>query len=159
MHNAVTGQHSPRYTSSAAKDKFVTVIYVVNKADQGMFSCLSASGTAELFYIAKSPPTATPKHAWPNTPKHPKKCMASSHELHLRKGSEAKGRPMPGDARTWARASPLSWGRYIQDKVTSFTVSPALADFGRLCCVKFGVSYPLNLECMLWEVGWHLLRC
>lgn len=47
MHNAVTGQNSPRYISSAAKDKFDTVIYVVNKADQAMFPFLSASGTAQ----------------------------------------------------------------------------------------------------------------
>lgn len=46
------------YISSEAKDKCDTVIYAVNRTDQGMFSPPSASGTAELLYVARSSPTA-----------------------------------------------------------------------------------------------------
>lgn len=56
------------YISSEAKDKFDTVIYVVNKTDQGVFSRSSASGTAELLYLASSPPTATPPNKKPGQP-------------------------------------------------------------------------------------------
>lgn len=62
MHNdAITGQNALWYISSEAKDKFDTVIYVVNKTDQGVFSHPSASATAELLYMASSSPTATPQ--------------------------------------------------------------------------------------------------
>lgn len=108
------------YISSEAKDKFDTVIYVVNKTDQGVFSRSSASGTAELLYLASSPPTATPQT----------KSVAGPEEQHLREGSEAEGRAVPEDAQT--QACPLSWGGHSQNNVTPFTVSPALADFRRL---------------------------
>lgn len=49
------------YISSEAKDKCDTVIYAMNRTDQGMFSPPSARGTAELLYVARSSPTATSK--------------------------------------------------------------------------------------------------
>jgi len=55
------GQNSLWYISSEARDKFDTVVSVVNKTDQGVFSCPSASGIAELLHTASSPPTATPQ--------------------------------------------------------------------------------------------------
>ena len=61
MRNAITGQNSLWYITSEAKDKFDTVIYVVNKTDPGVFCRPSASGTAELLYRASSPPTANPQ--------------------------------------------------------------------------------------------------
>lgn len=66
-------------------------------------------------------------------------------EQHLREGSEETGRAVPKDAGIWA----LSWGRYSQDKVISFTLSPAFADFRRLC-VKFSIFCHLKLKCTAW---------
>lgn len=123
------------YISSEAKDKCDTVIYAVNRTDQGMFSPPSASGTAELLYVARSSPTATSKQPKGGQPK----------EQHLREGSEETGRAVPKDAGIWA----LSWGRYSQDKVISFTLSPAFADFRRLC-VKFSIFCHLKLKCTAW---------
>lgn len=123
------------YISSEAKDKCDTVIYAVNRTDQGMFSPPSASGTAELLYVARSSPTATSKQPKGGQPK----------EQHLREGSEETGRAVPKDAGIWA----LSWGRYSQDKVISFTLSPAFADFRRLC-VKFSIFCHLKLKCTGW---------
>lgn len=123
------------YISSEAKDKCDTVIYAVNRTDQGMFPPPSASGTAELLYMARSSPTATSKQPKGGQPK----------EQHLREGSEETGRAVPKDAGIWA----LSWGRYSQDKVISFTLSPAFADFRRLC-VKFNIFCHLKLKCTGW---------
>lgn len=81
-------------------------------------------------------------------------------EQHLREGSEETGRAVPKDAGIWA----LSWGRYSQDKVVSFTLSPAFADLRRLCKIQHLLSleaevHRLGFTPILWEVVWGLLCC
>lgn len=139
MRNAVMGQNSLWYTSSEAKDKSDTVIYVVNKTDQGVFSRLSASGTAELLYMASSPPTAAPQTKKGGQPRG----TASRGGLRGKGQTCARGcsNPIPSPSPLLGqiqRGTKSLGSQYLQHSLISEA------------CVKFSVSYHLKLKSRAW---------
>lgn len=137
--NAVMGQNSLWYTSSEAKDKLDTVIYVVNKTDRGVFSRLSASGTAELSYRGSSPPTAAPQTKKGGQPGG----TASPGVLRGEGQSCARGCSNPSPS-----LSPLLGQIRLGTKsLRSRYLQPLLISEA---CVKFSVSYHLKLKCTAW---------
>lgn len=120
------------------------MIYVVNKTDQGLFSPLSASGTAELLYVASSSPTATSKQSRVASLRN-----SISERVQRQKAELCQGMLEPGADTTKTKPS-LS--------------SPVLADFRRLCKIQHLLSleakvHSLGFTPRLWEVGWGLLCC
>lgn len=109
------------------------MIYVVNKTDQGVFSPLSASGTAELLYVSSSSPTATSKQSRVASLRNSISERAQRQKAELCQGMLEPG-PFPGADTTKTKPS-LS--------------SPVLADFRRLC-VKFSIFCHLKLKCTAW---------
>lgn len=109
------------------------MIYVVNKTDQGVFSPLSASGTAELLYVSSSSPTATSKQSRVASLRNSISERAQRQKAELCQGLLEPG-PFPGADTTKTKPS-LS--------------SPVLADFRRLC-VKFSIFCHLKLKCTAW---------